>query len=224
MYIILDLIIIAILAVFAILAAKKGFVKSVVEIAGFVLAIFLAFTLSTPATNFIYDKAINSGIHSTVETAVGDTYSNIDSAVAENITDKLPDFIADNANIAGILSDNYTSPTEVADAVCADVVRPVVTAILNAVITAILLIALLIAFKSLAKLINKLFSFSIIGTANKILGAFIGLIKGIGVVVIFVAVITFIVNFNGGFLIFTKKNIDSSVLFNFISGILPFNF
>ena len=57
MWFILDLIIVAILVVFALLAAKKGFVKSVIEIAGFVLAIFLAFTLSSPATNFIYDKA-----------------------------------------------------------------------------------------------------------------------------------------------------------------------
>ena len=127
-------------------------------------------------------------------------------------------------DIAGILNDSYASPAEVADAVCANVVQPVVTAILNAVITAILLIALLIAFKFLAKLINKLFSFSIIGKANKILGAVIGLIKGMGVAVIFVAVIMFIVNFNGDFLIFTKENIDSTILFNFISGVLPFNF
>lgn len=226
MWFILDLIIVAILVVFALLAAKKGFVKSVIEIAGFVLAIFLAFTLSSPATNFIYDKAINPAIHSTIEAAVGDTYSNIDSAVTENITNKLPGFIADNANldVSGILNDSYASPSEVADAVCANVVQPVVTAILNAVITAILLVVLLIVFKFLAKFINKLFSFSIIGKANKILGAVVGLIKGAGVAVIFVAIISFIVNLNGDFLIFTKENIASTLLFDFISGILPFNF
>lgn len=229
MSVILDLIIVAILIIFTILAAKKGFVKSVVEVAGFVLAIFLAFTFSTPVTNFIYEKAVNPAIHSTVEAAVGNTYSNIDSSVTDAVTEKLPGFIANNMDalsidLTGILSDNYGSPSEVADAVCDNVVRPVITSILSSVITVLLLIILMIAFRFLAKFINKIFSFSIIGTANKLLGAAIGLVKGAGVAVIFVLVVTFIISLTGGFFVFTKEYADSSVLFRFISGILPFNF
>ena len=62
MPIILDLIVIAVIFIFILVSAKKGFVRSLIEIVGFVLVIMLSNTVSTPLANITYDKFIEPSI------------------------------------------------------------------------------------------------------------------------------------------------------------------
>ena len=62
----LDLIVIAIIAAVALISAKRGFVRVVIELAGFIAAIFISFTISTPLANLTYDKIIEPPIVSSV--------------------------------------------------------------------------------------------------------------------------------------------------------------
>ena len=52
---VIDLIVVAIIAVCAVVSAKRGFVKVLVEAVGFVAAIILTFTISTPLSEATYD-------------------------------------------------------------------------------------------------------------------------------------------------------------------------
>ena len=64
---ILDLIVIAIIIVFALISAKKGFVRTIIEIVGFVLVILFANNVSPVLSNVTYDKLIEPAIIESIE-------------------------------------------------------------------------------------------------------------------------------------------------------------
>ena len=83
------------------------------------------------------------------------------------------------------------------------------------------MVVLLVVVKFLAKMINRVFSFSIIGKANRLLGGIIGIPKGIIFAILFCMVISLIVSLNNGFLIFTAENIEKTYVFKFFAEIIP---
>ena len=91
MSIVLDLIILAIIIITAYISAKKGFVKVLVETVGFVLAIVIAFTVSTPLAEITYDKFIEPTIIKNAEKAVENGES-----VEIKAWESVPTFITEN--------------------------------------------------------------------------------------------------------------------------------
>ena len=60
MSIILDLIIVFTILLFIIMSARKGFVRTLIEVVGFVAAIAVALSISTPVSDFIYEKTVTT--------------------------------------------------------------------------------------------------------------------------------------------------------------------
>ena len=58
----LDLIVLAIIAAVALISARRGFVRVAIELVGFIAAIFITFTISTPLASLTYDKIIEPPI------------------------------------------------------------------------------------------------------------------------------------------------------------------
>ena len=192
---ILDLIIIAIVVLCVILAAKKGFVKSVFNIAGFVAAIVLSITFSGPISDFMSEE----------------TFAN------------LPDFIKNTAERFNINEESLQvvgDSSAVAQKISDDVVKPVACSILKAIISIVLIIVLSVLFKFLAKVLNKIFSFSIVGTLNRTLGGVLGLLQGLIIVTIFVLAVNILISFTGGFLFFTNESVEASNIFKEIASFL----
>ena len=65
MNIILDLIVVAIIALTVILSVKRGFVRSAVELAGFVLAVVLAFNLGPVLADTTYENIVKEPVEKT---------------------------------------------------------------------------------------------------------------------------------------------------------------
>ena len=217
MGILLDLIIVAILLISVIISAKRGFVKVLVETVGFVAAVVLAFAVSTPLAELTFNKvieppliaaAVESGTESS-EKISGNVINAIPDFFPkkiENYAEKMTEYVAANIEKGAETAVKTASQT---------VLKPTITRILSLLYSIILIVVLSIAVKFIAKFLNKIFSFSIIGKANKLLGGAAGLVKGILICVLFSAVVSLIVSLSGGgFLIFTKENIDSSHLFS----------
>ncbi len=220
---VLDLIILGIVLVTIFISAKKGFVKAVVETAGFIAAVILAFTLSSPLAEVTYDKIIEPPILNAVKASTQSAENEAISAV--------PDFITKNAERFGVSLDEFENKisNSVSGSVLTatktasqDVLKPVATKILGLVYSVILVIILFVVVKFLAKIINKLFSFSIVGKLNRTLGGILGFVKGSVFAVLFCMVVALIMAFAGDFLIFTEQNISSSYLFKFIINTFSF--
>ena len=93
----LDLIVIAIIAAVALISARRGFVRVVIELAGFIAAIFITLTISTPLASLTYDKIIEPPIVSSVSKATGDSVTQI----TDDTWNALPEFIRKYSENAG---------------------------------------------------------------------------------------------------------------------------
>lgn len=229
MSIILDAIIVLIILLFVFLSAKKGFVRTLIEVVGFIAAIAIALSLSTPIANFCYDKTVNPIVAKTVQSAIDEGSSNATEAV-DAVWNKLPSFLTESSffnlskeNISNSINGEIAADTTQLINSIDSFVKPAISKLLSVIISVILVVVLLFVVKLLAKVVNKIFSFSVIGDINKTLGGILGLVKGAAVSVIFCMIISLILSFTkNGFLIFTYDAINSSYLFKFIMGLSPF--
>lgn len=229
MFLLIDLLIILIIAVCIITSAKRGFVRVLIEVAGFIAAALLTFTISTPLSEVTYDKMIEPAI---IESATEKSAENAEQLI-NNTWQALPDFIkvmADNENLsADSLSEsinaNLNSKTEEAvKSVSREIIKPVVTELLSLVYSLIIMAVLTIIVSILAKSLNKLFSFKFVGKINKFLGGSVGAVKGAFFACIFVLCVCLLISFsNKGFWIFTPENLEKTYLFKLILKVIPFN-
>lgn len=227
MGLILDLIVLAIIVLTVILSAKRGFVRTVIELVGFIAAVIISFTISTPLGNTTYDKIIEPPIVSSVTSSVDSVTADTASKAADEMWNRIPGWMQGSAEKLGIskdsinksITDNVGGGLEgTVTKVSQDVIKPVVARSLALVYLVISLIVLLLLVKPIAKFVNKLFSFSIIGTANRVLGGIVGIPKGIIIAMAFCLVIMLITSFtSNGFLIFTDGAMEKSLIFSYVS-------
>lgn len=198
MFIILDLILVGIFALLVFLAFRKGFLKTVLDIVAVILAIVLASALSTPIAQGCYDNFVEDIIINTVKDNVDKT--NFDATIAaEEVAEafeELPPTIVDLADAVGVNFDKLIREADFEDVDVDDsvtqlvrkIAEPIAVKIMSAAFLVILAIILMLAFKIVVIIICKATNLPVIGSADKLLGAILGGIKGI----VFVGVIAII--------------------------------
>ncbi len=218
MGIVLDIIIVLIIGLCAFLAAKKGFVLTLIELVGFIIAIVIATNVSAPLAQITYDKAIKP----TVTNAIASSFESDASEALENI----PDFVTSifkeaGFDLSGITTEAGESVGEAAARITDTVVKSSVVNILKAIYTIPLFFILMIVVKLLAKLVNSLFKGVVLGGANKVLGCLLGGAKGILFAVLF-SLLTFFLSamFNDELLFFTKDAIEDSYICEYFLSVL----
>lgn len=229
MSIILDLIVLAIIVITVLISAKRGFVRTLIELLGFIAAVFISFTISTPLANTTYDKIIEPSIISTVTSAADTAADNSAAAAVDSFWNEMPGWIKGGIEKAGISKESLDGSItanigngvqSAVESASQNVIKPAVTSTLALIYQVISLIILLALVKPLARLINKLFSFSVIGTANRVLGGVVGVPKGMIYAVAFCLLITLAVSFTqNGFLIFTGEAMEKSLFFSFVNSL-----
>lgn len=219
MGLILDLIIIGIVIIFALLSIKRGFVRTIIEIIGFLFAIIFANKVCPILAGFTYDKLLEPTI---IKSLSGMSFnSNSLSAIEEGIPDFILNLLGNGFNLQNfqsIINENISNGLETAVMSASQtVIKPIIAQVLTLIYTIFLTTILLLIVSILARIINKLFSFSFVGKINKVLGAGLGVIKGIIISAIFCTIIALVVSVTeNGFLIFTQANIDSSYIFKLL--------
>ncbi|MBR6533063.1 MAG: CvpA family protein [Clostridia bacterium] len=225
MHFIIDLILIGIIAIIALVSAKKGFVRTVVEVVGFIAAVLIAFTVSKPLADVTYEKMVEPAIVNSVsDSAEQSTINTVDT-----VWESLPQFVTDNAANFGIskevLEESISKGAEnnaqtILTDISRNVIKPLVTNILKTVYAVLLIILLSFIVKLLAKLLNKVFSFSVVGKLNKTLGGILGILKGIAIALIICEAVLLIVSFTeNGIWILNNANIEKTILFKFLTNV-----
>jgi uncharacterized membrane protein required for colicin V production len=234
MWWILDLIVVAIIALFVYLSAKRGFVRTVIELVGYFLAIYLSFIISGAIADFTYNKVVEPAIVENISNKISTTTNESVDSTVDIIWEALPEFVsksAENFNVSknsvkATVAEKYTSNLDTKDfvkTVAENSVKLIVVPLIKTICSVILFIILMFVVKILARVLNKMFSLPLIGGLNKALGGVIGLLKGVIFATIFVLVIMFIASFTeNGFLIFTNENIDKTIIFKILAQAIPF--
>ena len=225
---ILDLIIAAIVILCVFFSARRGFVRTLLELVGFIAAIVIAFTVSSPLADMTYDNIIGPSIVSTVE----QTADGMSDNVSGKVWAALPGIIKRNSEKFGIEKETFDDKVKSfvsweagdrAEMISQNVTKPVIVKLVGAIYSLIIAILLIFVSKFLARVINKLFTFSIVGKLNTVLGGCIGVLKGAAVALVFCMVISILILISkDGLGIFTAENIESSHLFKLLYGFSPF--
>jgi len=227
MGIILDLIVVAIVVFFIITSAKRGFVRTLLDVVAFFLSLYLSITFSGVLAEGAYNLFIKDAIVQTVEESTSGLTTSLVNI--EEALDSMPDFIANAAENYGVSNKGFAEFLSTADNgvgfaehAVDYVAKPIIVNALKTVLYIILFIVLCVILKFVARIVNKLFNIPIIGGLNKTLGAIFGLVKGTVIAAALCIAISIIVSLTkDGFLIFTNENIESTYLFKLLASINP---
>ena len=228
MSLILDIILIAVFAAFVFAAVKKGFIRTLLELVAVVAALVLAYQFSPMASQAVFDGMLEKNITSSIETQIS---NNVDTATAakkaELALDAIPDFAVSLADAAGVDIDNIKnkissenlSAESVANELVEKIAEPIITGALTIIFFILLACVLIIVLKIAAAKISKLFKVPIVGTADKLLGAVLGICRGLVVLILICTVLEFIFANGSGEL---AAAVNNSKVIGLLDNINPF--
>lgn len=195
----IDIIILAVLVIFAVLGWRRGLVRTLTELLAVILALVFSAQIARAAAPVIVDKAIRPATHAAIEHKVGELvaesvpeHSPVEEL--ERVVEAIPnEFIREQAqgllDGMGTAAEAAIAPTqerleqagkEVADAVLDGVVRDVIQSVLCAVCCVILTFLLRLLTRVL-RIVEKL---PVVRQLNELGGALIGVGKGLILVVL----------------------------------------
>lgn len=229
MSIIIDIVVVALIAVFAFIGYKKGLVKTLLNFAGVFIALFAAFCISGPLSSFVFNTFVSDKIENGVNKAVV-------NASAETVSDAVaavPDYIENAAKALGIniekvisdenIGEGSSFAQNVAETVTQKVARPIITKLIAVIIFVVLFILFRILIKIIAKALNLVTKLPGINLANRTFGAVIGLAEGVLIAYICCFVIMQIAEIKtGGFIGITKAELDNTYVFSKLGGLFQF--
>ena len=184
MSIIIDLVIIAIIALCVLVGYHKGLTGSLLKIVSFVLALIIAFILFKPVSNFIIDKTDwDENLEQAIKQSIlKDEEKTNDETQKENMPEVITDYINNAVEKAG---------NEAKTAIVDSTAREVAIMIINIAVAIALFIVskiILLLVKGLANLLTKL---PVIKQCDKLGRIIFGILQSLVIIYVALAIISF---------------------------------
>lgn len=219
----LDVLIVAICIIPIIIFAKKGFVYALLRVVGFLAALVIATNVGSFFANYLCENVVAEKFVSSVKTEIDNGVDN----VVDSAFEALPDFIKENSEGFGVtketISDSLSGEVVKEEQISElfDItIKPIIYKILSTAITLISFLILLFVVGFLSRFLNKLFSFSVVGTLNRTLGGLLGLPIGVIFSIVFCFLIELTLSLTSkGLWIFDYDAVNSSKLYNLFMSI-----
>ena len=210
MTIIVDIVIVAIIALCVLLGYLRGLTGSLIKILSFVLSIVIAFVLFIPVSNLIIDK---TQIDDNLEQSIREMVISEEQEEENNMPEAITDYIGQQVEQAA-----EDAKTAAVDSAARDVAETIVKA---GTWIALFIVAriLLIFLKFITSLIAKL---PVIKQFDKLGGIAYGLIEGLIIVYLLLALVSFIAPmFDNSIIVAIKDSFVGSIFYN--NNLLLFN-
>lgn len=180
---IVDLILAGIVLAFTITGAAKGFVKTVLSFVAVVVAAILARTLTPSFAEQIYTAFVHERLVELIAENLGTAANDVGAALPDGVKLLAAAFGLD---INAIISQMGASLdlNGVAEYLAVNVAQPVVMILVRALTAVVIFVVLMAIFKFAIRIINRVFKLPVLKTANKGLGAVLGFVKGVVVVLL----------------------------------------
>lgn len=197
---ILDIVAVVLVLFFIFMGYRAGFIKTAVKLLGFLLALVLAWGLSAPLADGMYDLFVRDSVQTTLNENLMaiDSPADIEDGLRETL-DSLPDAVTNlmqnwglgsTEELAASVTDTLTETSQsAAEVIEGNIIRPLVTVLLRLLCLIILVILLLILVHILAALLDKIFSLPVLRTLNGLGGALLGAVQGVLIVLVLVTVL-----------------------------------
>ncbi|MCI8497435.1 MAG: hypothetical protein HFE85_04190, partial [Clostridiales bacterium] len=173
-----DILLIVILVLSISFASRKGFIRTLIELVGYVVALVAAAYLGSLLAGFVFETFIRGGMISSIQEQIEATgFTDIATGI-QGAFEALPSFIADMvamlgvtpATVAAQLAPDGVTAQTIAASVVDTAVRPALGGILQSVFHVIVFVALLFVVRriaSISRIVNKI---PLVGDLNIVLG------------------------------------------------------
>lgn len=223
---IIDIALITVILVFLIVGIKRGFIKELVSLIGFVVAFVVALFLSGIGSSFVYDTFVDGFVKDKVSSAV---MQSIDNEV-DGVLVSIPDYFinaaeATGTDIEGVVKSNIGASVEetansVAATVSKDVAKPVIGALIRVILFIIIFIIVKILIDWIGRALDLVSRLPVIHSLNSVLGAVIGTARGVVTAAIICFVAMYLIKFQGGNLFgLTAEMLEGSFMYNLLSSL-----
>lgn len=227
---ILDGCLLLVLLVGVIIGCKRGFIKSAVRLIGCLLALVLAFCLSSPLSEWIFDSFLSKGIEQSVsqqltDAAVGSAQAL--EAQIDGVLEGLPAFVRNALvsygvgspeQISGVLEAHGAQSTSaITETLVSYVIRPVCVLLLQIVCFIALFVLLSVIIRLLGRMLDRLFNLPLIRHVNRLLGGVMGLIEGALAALILVAVLQIYITVSGPQALISQEVLRQTMLVSFVA-------
>lgn len=189
------------IAVFTLVAVKRGFLCSLIEFVGWLisvpLSLFAGKTLATPVyENFFHEKVLASTTEKIAANGNISDFSQVVSSTAGSLPDWIKNILADAGINVDAAASSVTSSLDaqsLANACVDNFLRPAIIALCTVIIAAVAFAILSVLIQLLSKLAESIKLPGLLNGANALLGGVFGLAKGVLLVVVAVGIISVVV-------------------------------
>ncbi len=190
---IVDIILILIFAAVVASSAKRGFFRSLIDLAGSIVAFVAARLFSQSIAPEIYESYVAPEIENILGEKLGNIAATDYAAQLEEALASIPEAFNGVLEIIGInkemmlekLSEAELSGAGIVESVMTSVVNPLGTALVGFVLTTVVAMTLIIVIKIVAALADKAIKkLPVIKSCNSLLGGVFGVLRGVISVVV----------------------------------------
>ena len=164
MALIIDIVIVIILSIVVWRSAVHGFMRTIIEIVGYILAATISISFASVAADKVYESMVRPSVIQSVEQCVADAGLSTDDQV-EEIWESMPSFVTQTADlfvskdeIKSEIRKSYNKNVSTVSTVVADLVKPVTINLVKLLVSAISFLILMALVKLLAYNINRFFN------------------------------------------------------------------
>lgn len=192
MRLLFDGVILLTMLIFTVIGVKKGFVRSVTEFLGALIAALAASWVGGIVAEFLYNTFFRQGVYDRVAAAARSGNS---GETVETFFSQLPDFIVRLLEMNGVTAEKASemvggAESGIAQAVT-DVLSPVFIAIIKVFAVIVLFVLFMVMIKAVAGIISGICSLPLLRQVNGLLGGVFGFLMGTVVIWIVVGAIQF---------------------------------
>lgn len=222
---IIDFIVLALIVVIIFAGYKKGFLRSILSLGGFLIATVFSFMFGRMIAEGIFDSMVKPWLTSMVETQVVAGTNQSLAAAVDNMYQNLPGYLSGPldflfgskeqvmANIQSAMTENSATMTDS----IVGLLKPMMVVLISILTVLILFLLCMFALRIIDKMLIQVRRIPVIGTFDGLLGGVVGVFQAIlwMVVLVFLVKAVILLSSNG-ITWLNDKVVDSTILFKWL--------
>lgn len=222
MSIVLDVIIIAIAALFVYSGYKRGLLSSVINFAGSAVSTLLASLIAPMLAVNLYDSFVGVKLEGLIEKKLPEMYMGIKpEEISDKLMKDLPDFVLNAFGLSGIdkakLTSEISKGMDNIPYLVGNLLKPLAMRLLTIILTLALFLIFTAIVSIITRALTKASDFIGLSTTNKILGAVLGILAAAVIVMVTALLMNVLVVFlPSDSAEYLKQAIDKSIMFRYI--------
>ncbi len=230
---VLDIVVLVIFVAAVFLGFKRGFLKSVIGVVGFLAALMVAFTFSETLTPWAYDTFVKSSTETAILTAIEKSASDTSASLEQNLQkaeQELPALVKSMMEKSGVSLTDLSSKMEggientasaIAQTITEQVVKPVMFLLIRCILFFALLVLARIVVKIVEKILGGIIKHTPLRATDKLLGLLLGAVKGLLWMLLAVTIMQFIAGFTAQSALISEQSIENSAIVSKIAELNP---